>query len=74
MPASTTVTFDADANPPVADLSTMCIDIPIIDDDDYEGDNQQFTVIFDALSVSPTLAIATGTATVTIADDNFGNT
>ena len=68
LPDSAIRTFLASANPP--DLSTMCIDIEIIDDDDYEGDNQQFTVMFDSLSVSATLAIATGNASINIQDNN----
>ena len=64
--------FDASANPP--DGATICLDIDIIDDDDYEKD-QQFTVAIQLsvpstqLPVSPDLAMTVGNALVTIQDN-----
>ena len=58
-------TFEASANPP--DGATICLDIDIIDDDDYEADHD-FTVAIQ-LSVTSTLAMAGSNALVTIQDN-----
>jgi hypothetical protein len=63
-PPSPTDTFLVTDN----DGETICIDIQITDDDDYEADHQ-FAVRID-LSVPPSVAVAGGNALVTIMDNN----
>ena len=47
---------------------TACIELTLIDDEDYEGE-QTFTMVFGHLSVSPSLAITSGSYAIFVHDN-----
>lgn len=53
-------------------MYTKCIDVTIIDDEDYEG-LHSFTIVFGDISVPPSVGTAHGNTLIFIEDDNGKN-
>ena len=62
------MTFEASSSSPLNDGSSVCIDINIIDDDDYEKDHD-FGVSFGTIPPPPPV-MATATVSINIMDNN----
>ena len=68
MDEQTTMTFVASSSSPLSSGSSVCIDIDILDDEDYEKDHD-FMVSFGSI-LPPPPVMATGTVFINIMDNN----